>query len=342
MNKYAIDGPKQPKLPIALIHPLGPLFKHLPLSLRRHLLHFRAFGKWGNFRNPTTWSEKTQWRILNDRRVFLGVCCDKLAAKEFGRRVAVESGLPLRIPETYWAGTDVRELMRIKDQLPARWVLKPNHSSSRFRILDESTETIDWDDLIAAGDRWVKKDEEELAYGHYGYGLARHLVFAEERVGSGASLATFRANVVNGKILNCSYTFGTIHPDNPVPRISFRYDGALNRQYTDVLGVPAKPEERSRIDELPASQKSQLIDIVLALAAGIEQTRVDLYVEDEIWFGELTVYNGSGLMIMPRPYTEPIEREWILPNLSRPDERESEWRELLSSTPLGTLQRLQR
>ena len=232
--------------------------------------------------------------------------------------------------------------MRIKDQLPARWVLKPNHSSSRFRILDESTETIDWDDLIAAGDRWVKKDEEELAYGHYGYGLARHLVFAEERVGSGASLATFRANVVNGKILNCSYTFGTIHPDNPVPRISFRYDGALNRQYTDVLGVPAKPEERSRIDELPASQKSQLIDIVLALAAGIEQTRVDLYVEDEIWFGELTVYNGSGLMIMPRPYTEPIEREWILPNLSRPDERESEWREILSSTPLGTLQQLQR
>ena len=24
MNKYAIDGPKQPKFPIALIHPLGP------------------------------------------------------------------------------------------------------------------------------------------------------------------------------------------------------------------------------------------------------------------------------------------------------------------------------
>jgi hypothetical protein len=124
--------------------------------------------------------------------------------------------------------------------------------------------------------------------------------------------------------------------------MSFRYDGELNRQHTEVFGVAAPPDQRSRIDELTASQKSRLISIVLALAAGIEQTRVDLYVEDEIWFGELTVYNGSGLMKLPRAYTELIEREWTLPDLGQPEERASEWRELLNSTPLGTRQQLQR
>jgi hypothetical protein len=261
-----------------------------------------------------------------------------MAAKEYARRVAIEHGIPLRVPESYWAGTDVRELLKLKERLPARWVLKPNHSSSRFRILDAATESIDWDDLVAAGDRWIKRDEEELAYGHFGYGLARHLVFAEERVGSAAPPSTLRANVVNGKVLSFTYASGTLHPDNPVPRKAFVYDGDLNRLNTQFFGISATPDEQSRIDELSASRKRDLIEVVRVLATGIEQTRVDLYVEEEFWFGELTVYNGSGLMQLPRSYTEPIEREWVLPDLSLPDTRESEWRELLSSTPLGTLQ----
>ncbi|MFM8998220.1 MAG: hypothetical protein ACKOJD_08995 [Candidatus Limnocylindrus sp.] len=67
-NRVAVDGPKLPHFPRSLIHPLGPAFRHLPLSLRRHLLHLRHHGRWGNFARPSSFSEKMQWRILNDRR----------------------------------------------------------------------------------------------------------------------------------------------------------------------------------------------------------------------------------------------------------------------------------
>ena len=77
------DGPARPTYPTAFVHPLGPLFRHLPIALRRHLLFFRAHKKWGNFNAPKTWREKMQWRILNDRRTILSVACDKLAQKDF-------------------------------------------------------------------------------------------------------------------------------------------------------------------------------------------------------------------------------------------------------------------
>lgn len=244
----------------------------------------------------------------------------------------------MRIPETYWVGTDVRELYRMRHLLPNRFVLKPNHSSGRFRLLDSSEEVVDWDDLIAAGDRWVKRDEEELVYGHYGYKLARHLLIAEERVGGGPPPATLRAFVANEKVLLCSYTFGTIHPDNPVPRVSFRFDGELNRVQGEVYGNAAAPSDRCRIEALSQHEKRQLLDTVLALAKPLEQIRVDLYVEESFWFGELTAYNSGGLAKLPRPYTEPVAREWALPDLSKPDLHEDDWLSLLEAHAVGSLQ----
>lgn len=339
MNRYRVDGPTYPRFPRALVHPLGPFFRHLPLSLRRHLLHFRAYGSWGNFNKPQSWSEKTQWRILNDRRKFLGVACDKIAAKTYASDIAAKAGIPLRIPETYWAGTDVRELQKLSDQLPSRWVFKPNHSSGRFVILDTAESPIDWDEMTSDGKLWIQRDEEELVLGHYGYSLARHLLIAEERVGKEAfTPATFRAYVVNQEVLYCSYSYGTIHPNNPSPRKSFRYDGKLNRRHDEVYGVPALPNEHSRIDRLDREAKRDLLQLIRALSSDLEHVRVDLFVEDEVWFGELTAYSGGGIMHLPSSYIEPIATAWILPDLSVRDPKESLWEAMLSVPAVGTLQ----
>ena len=180
-------GPRKPRLPLALIHPLGPLFRYLPLSLRRHLLFMRAFGKWGNFRHPRTFREKAQWRTINDRRARLSFAQDKLAAKEYLRRVSAEINQPIRIPETLWVGRDIRELEALAHRLPARWVLKPNHSAGRFALIDAAEGAVDWIRLRKLGDAWIQRDEEELVMGHWAYGQARHLLIAEERVGAGAA-----------------------------------------------------------------------------------------------------------------------------------------------------------
>jgi hypothetical protein len=339
MNRFAIDGPRLPSFPRSIIHPLGPLFPHLPLRLRRHLLHLRAHGAWGNFDQPRTWSEKMQWRILNDRRVFLGVACDKLASKEYARREAAAAGLQLRIPETYWVGHTKQSFALVQPLLPARWVLKPNHSSSRFRILDSMKEPIDWEDIHHAIVRWSARDEEEISYGHYGYSIARHLVFAEERIGRDEQPpATLRASVARGEIVGCSYSFGTIHPDNPTPRKGFRYNAQLRRVHEDVVGIPASANETTLIDRMSLEERANLINIIKALAGNLDYIRVDLYVEEEIWFGELTMYSGGGLMRLPISRMEDIARSWTLPNRLQPDSREAEWLELLAERPTGTLQ----
>ncbi|MFM8997823.1 MAG: hypothetical protein ACKOJD_06900, partial [Candidatus Limnocylindrus sp.] len=87
------DGPTYPHFPIALIHPLGPLFRHLPLSLRRHLLYLRTYGRWGNFSHPKRMSEKLHWRAINDRRPILAFSQDKLAVKEFAQRALAGANL---------------------------------------------------------------------------------------------------------------------------------------------------------------------------------------------------------------------------------------------------------
>ena len=180
------NGPKRPRYPLALIHPLGPLFRFLPLSLRRHLLYLRALGKWGNFRTPRLAGEKAQWRIINDRRPLLAFVEDKLASKEYVKRALAKAGLlgQIRFPKTYWVGTDLRELQSLADQLPARWVLKPNHSCGRLMSIDSNAEPLNWEAMSAISSRWLERDEEELVMGHWAYSQARHLLIAEERVGS--------------------------------------------------------------------------------------------------------------------------------------------------------------
>jgi len=280
-----------------------------------------------------------QWRIINDRRLWLGVACDKLATKEYARRTANKMNLNLKIPETYWVGTDVRELMGMIEKLPARWVLKPNHSSGRFRILDSDHEAIDWDDLVRAGDKWIQRDEEELVMGHYGYGLARHLIFAEERVGVGHNPpATARVTVVGNRVAEYSYNFGTSHLGDVSPRKRFRYDTNFNRMDL-VSDYDAAPNEHSRIDELTVEGRSSLRAITLALCGEFDFSRIDLFVEEEIWLNELTAYSGGGIKRFHSHQTQPWGDAWLLPDLERDDPRQTLWQELLSIKTVGTLQR---
>jgi hypothetical protein len=97
-----------------------PAIYGMPVELRRRALFLYCNRRFPHFKKPLTFNDKVNWRILTDRRPLLEWTCDKLAMKERA------CGVPgLRIPRTYWAGTDLRELAAA--ELPEHWVLKPNH-----------------------------------------------------------------------------------------------------------------------------------------------------------------------------------------------------------------------
>lgn len=331
------DGPFYPSFPRALIHPLGPLFRHLPLSLRRHLLYMRTYRRWGNFVRPKLMSEKTQWRVINDRRPILAFTQDKLAAKEYAQCALASAKMKdlVRFPATLWVGTDVRQLQAMAHQLPARWVLKPNHSSGRFRVLDSDAEPIDWNDLIAAGDRWIQRDEEELVLGHWAYGQARHLLIAEERVGiAGGQPIALKVHMHEG-IVAVYFVIDESIPSRPYA--CFRADGSWIRWRSNSDPVNEDPSNLPVID---LSTREILLDASRVIGAPFDMMRVDFFWDHQtLWFNELTPYHSSGLF----PVSEANDRwhgeMWCLPDLTAPDPREAEWRELLEGTPKGTLQR---
>lgn len=330
------DGPRPPRGPLALIHPLGPLFRFAPLSLRRHVLYLRHFGRWGDFRTPSLWSEKMQWRILNDRRLILAVACDKLASKALVTHVAATICADIGLPETLWVGTDVRDLQRIADRLPARWVLKPNHSSGRVRLLDHTVAPIDWSELISAGERWMKPDEQNTSLGHWGYDGARRLLLAEQRIGSGAEPPfDLRVQVVGGVIERADFSVGFGTPGHRIGS----YERNLVTRFPTNFEREIPLDERTAIDALTAEQRDAIRAAIEGIGACIERVRVDGYFDaGRYWFGELTAYTAGGLGSIPPELDRRIGSRWHLPDLSVPDPREAEWRSYLARTPRGSLQ----
>ena len=328
------DGPKRPRYPLALIHPLGPLFRFLPLSLRRHLLYLHALGRWGNFRNPRLTGEKTQWRIINDRRPLLAFVEDKLASKEYVKSALAKAGLleQIRFPETYWVGTDLRELQALAHKLPARWVLKPNHSSGRFILIDSSAEPLNWEAASAISTRWLERDEEELVMGHWAYSQARHVLVAEERVGAVGSVELVELKVA-------SYQG---EPQYFFQEDRLNYSGYYNCYFPDgTRFLWGEGDDPSRhFPAVPDNVRHLLLQAARAISAPFDEIRADFFIsEGRLWCSELAAYATSGLSRTAREHDARLGAAWQLPDLNAPDPREAEWRALLAGALKGTLQK---
>ncbi len=266
----------------------------LPSSLRRARVYRQHHGRLPPRGKPRTFTEKLHRRITRDRRPLLAPTCDKLAMKDhFARRAP---GL-LRVPETYWAGTDVTELAGV--DLPDRWVLKPNHSCRRVivgegrpDVADLAARTTGW-----VAERYWRKSEE------WAYRCARPGLLVEEHVGQpGESPADLKVLVFDG-----------------VPRLvgvhTGRHGQHRARLYTAgweplpwTWGYPPGPDV-PRPAELP-----ELLEAVAAVAAGFDMLRVDLYRHaGQLWAGELTPYPGAGLARLEPGLDELLGAWWTLP-----------------------------
>lgn len=326
------DGPKRPRFPLSLIHPLGPLFRHLPLSLRRHLLYLRALRRWGNFRTPRLAGEKAQWRIINDRRPLLAFVEDKLASKEYVKSALGKAGLleQIRFPATYWVGTDLQELKAIAQKLPARWVLKPNHSCGRVMLIDSSTEALDWEVISAVSSHWLERDEEELVMGHWAYSQARHLLIAEERVDSvGVGPTELKVLNLNGEPQYYFYEDRLNH--------SGLYDCYLPDGTRFLWGEGDNPSQH--YPEIPDDVPRLLLHAARAISVPFDEIRTDFFLwEGRLWCSELAAYTASGLSRTAGDIDARLGANWQLPDLTALDPREAEWRALLQGVPKGTLQ----
>lgn len=267
----------------------------------RYLLHHR---RWPDLDDPKDFNEKVIWRTLHDRRPIFVTAADKIASKA----MALDRCPWVRVPQTLWKGRDVAELVGL--DLPDRWVLKPNNSTHRVifgdgkvsaeRALELETETEGWVDLpyqpnARAGTRQ-----------YWSEAAAEHCLLVEEFVGRESEPpADIKFFVFHGRtevILICS------------DRYSDPHRAYLDRSW-EVLPVRDNKQEPGVV-ELP-EMRDQLIEAAEAISGDLDFGRVDLYEADgEIWFGELTLYSGSGLTrLMPHRFDRKWGDFWTLPSL---------------------------
>jgi hypothetical protein len=279
--------PGSPLLPRAVVH-------RLPLRLKRAVLYREAHGRGPSGRAPRTFTEKVNWRVVNDRRPLIAQLGDKLAMKDYAARVC--PGLP--IPRVLWSGTDVAGLAGV--DLPARWVLKPNHGTMRIHVGSGRPD-------VAALRRTTAGWLDEPLHrerGEWIYSRARRLLLAEEFLGrAGQVPADHKFLVFGGRVRLIQVDTG-------------RFDGVHRRRLYTPDWTPLSVREQVPPGPVtpPPPSLPAMIAIAAALGREFDFIRVDLYdVDGEIWFGELPPSPGGGLDPFDPELDRRLGAEWQLP-----------------------------
>lgn len=251
----------------------------LPLPWLRHGFHMTMIHRPGNFKQPRTFNEKVNWRILYDRRERIAAACDKMRMKEMAR--AAYPGEDMLIPETYWSGTNLRDAPDLTTSPP--WVLKPNHSSGNA-LFGPDAQT-DVDALIETTRTWWKRTPAEL--GEWGYGEARPLLLLEQRIptADGHPPADYKFFVFDGRVELIQVNSGRFGNQTAT-----FLDADWNR-------LPVRWRIRPVADEPRPRELDRMLQIAQTLGADWDFIRIDLYaVDGAVWFGEYTPYPGGGLL----------------------------------------------
>jgi hypothetical protein len=267
----------------------------LPAGVERRLLFTYYNRKLPHFTRPVTFSDKVNWRILNDRRPLLEWTCDKLAMKEYASAAGLAG---LRVPRTFWSGSDISGL-RVA-QLPEHWVLKPNHRSG---LVYFGSGKADCQELAAVTRTWL--DAFEAAAMHeWAYAKARPMFLVEELLGPpGSPPPDYKIFVFDGKA--------------ELIEMVNRYDGNQQRLYRPdwtPLEVLYGPQGMAPVAP-PPPDLEQLLGIAQQLGQPFDFIRVDLYdVTGSTVFGELTPYPCGGLeRFRPASFDVELGEKWQLP-----------------------------
>ena len=254
-----------------------------------------CMGKPLNLEAPKTFNEKLQWLKLYDRRPEYTVMVDKYKVREYIKeKLGEEYLIPL---VGVWDNPDEIEF----DLLPDRFVLKCNHNSGlgMFICKDKSKLT----------SRDIKRIRKNLARGlaqdyyltgrEWPYkGVSRKIVCEKYMEDASTSeLRDYKIYTFNGQAKLCM-----INQERGIHTRADYFDKDFNRLdftwgYDHADALPEKPKNYEMMYRLAEK-----------LAIGTAELRVDFYeVNGQVYFGELTFFDGSGF-----DKIEPVEWDYKL------------------------------
>lgn len=281
----------------AVRNALWMLLRYAPINFRRHILFFKAHRCVLNTKRPKTFSEKVNWRILNDRRQLLSWTCDKVQMKH---NVALLDSR-VHIPRTLWQGVDLEELRSFS--FPDRWILKANHRSQCVHI---GRGQPDINELSVITGRWMESFQA-FNLGEWAYTVANPSYLLEEWIGDEDMPPNdYKFFVFHGVVRMIQVDEDRFQQH----RMSLFTRNWEKLQASKDLWESAKTAERP-------SNLPEMIRIAESVAHNFDFMRIDLFdTPNGVYFGETTPYPGGGLSpFSPKSFDAELGAHWCLPIL---------------------------
>ena len=255
------------------------LLDWLPDSLYLRLMYRIILHKKLNLQNPQTFNEKLQWLKLYDRNPIYTSMVDKYEAKKYVAKIIGENYINPTIG--IWNSFDEIDF----DTLPNQFVLKCTHNSGGLFICRNKNSF----DINVARQKIEKSLQRNYFYNgrEWPYKNVKPRIIAEKYLEdeSGYELKDYKVFCFYGipKLIQVDYDRFTDHKRN-IYTCNWHY---LNCQLLYPTHSEIEINKPQKLDEL--------LELSERLSNRIPFLRTDFYIiNDKIYFGELTLYPGSG------------------------------------------------
>ncbi len=253
-------------------------------------------------KNPESFPEKIVWKKLYDRNPLLPLVADKFRVRDYikailGQKTAKDILVPL------FYVTDKPTTIPFK-RLPEQYVIKPNHASGKYIIVDKSN-SLDPKQIIAQCKMWLSKP-----YGYMNHEWAYQSI--KPKIVIEKLLLDDKENLPN------DYKFFVFHGKcHLIQSIYDRLSDVKLAFYTPdwkYLDIRAKKGFKQAVCQDKPKKLSAMIDLAESLGRYFDAIRVDLYlVDDKIYFGELTNYHMAGKFFwQPEACNYEVGKKWQL------------------------------
>jgi len=289
-------------IPIKLLRRFGRWFlgrcipdrKYLPLIYRKKM------GRRLNLQNPQSFTEKIQWLKLHCRYDTLTQCADKYEVRMF-----VEERIGSEVLKELYGVYEKPEDIDI-NRLPDAFVLKVNHGCKQNIFCKKKSE-IDWKHSVRLLKKYLKQNLYP-AYREWAYkNIVPRIICEEHLTKDGEILYEYGFYCYDGlpRLVEINEGQAALHRVN-------MFDLDLNL-LENKYGSPPLPQPVIR-----PPQFDRMLEYSTILSKGFPFVRVDfLYVNNRIYFGEMTFYPLAGLAkISPEPFDYFLGSYLQLPVLS--------------------------
>ncbi|MEG0619205.1 MAG: ATP-grasp fold amidoligase family protein [Bacilli bacterium] len=290
LHKKLLKFVSDNKFRISILNEIG-LFNDMSDEKFLKLMYKTYFNEELNLDNPKSYNEKIQWIKLHDRNPLYTTLVDKYNVRQYVAKMIGEKYL---IP-IYGVYSNVNEIDF--SQLPEMFVLKCTHNSGKGMCICRNKSELN-----------EKKCKKQLQLGlkenyymharEWPYKNVPRKIIAEKYLidDSGEGLRDYKFYCFQGKVklilivldrFSSSATKGIFFTEN-FERVDMQWG------FENYDGDIKKPE---KFDEM--------IEISEKLSKDLVNSRIDLYLakNNEIYFGEITLFDGSG-------FEEIVPKKW--------------------------------